>query len=192
MIVILFITGCFHVYRGAPLDGVVFLGVGGWLAVTEARSPAPSVDCFMAPQSHRRASWGLVVIAGVLALAPRYGLLDVLVVGLLGGGAVLLAATRGDATPPVRRGAAWPYAVIGLVAALNELTAYLLQTSPAADWRHPAFSDLMDPVFDWPPTRGLQVLAWLAGGIWLLRLLPARAPRTSPLPESVEPWEPAS
>jgi hypothetical protein len=191
-IVILVVTGCFHVYRGAPLDGVVFLGVGGWLAVTESRSPAPSVGSLGPPLSRRPASFGLVVITAVLTVAPRYGLLDVLVVGLLGGVAVVLAATRGDLTPPVRRGAAWPYAVVGLVAALNELTAYLLETSPLADWRHPAFSDLMDPVFAWPPTRGLLVLAWLTGGLWLLRLLPARAPATSPVSESVEPWEPTS
>ena len=191
-IVIVVITGCFHVYRGAPLDGAVFLGVGGWLALAESRSPATSVDSRMAPLSRRRVTWGLVVVTGVLAVAPRYGLWDVLVVGLLGGSAVVLAATRGDVTPPIRRGAAWPYAVVGLVAALNELTAYLLQTSRVAEWRHPAFSDVMDPLFAWAPTRGLLVLAWLAGGLWLLRLLPVRAPRTSPIPDSVEPWEPTS
>lgn len=191
-IVILVITGCFHVYRGAPLDGAVFLGVAGWLAVTESRRPAPCVESLVAPLSRRRAAWGLVVIAGVLATAPRYGLVDVVVVGLLGGVAVVLAATRGDIRPPAQRGAAWPYAVVGLVAALNELTAYLLETSPVADWRHPAFSDVMDPVFAWPPTRGVLVLVWLAGGVRLFGLLPARASRTSRVPESLEPWEPTS
>jgi len=189
-IVILVITGCFHVYRGAPLDGVIFLGVGGWLAIVESRSSAPSVDSLMAPPPRRWSTWGLAVAACGLAAAPRYGMVDEVVITLVGAGAVVLAATRGDITPPVRRGAAWPYAVVGLVAALNELTAYLLETSPAADWDHPAFSDVVDPAFAWPPTRGLLVLAWLAGGLWLLRLLPARAPGPSRVPDSPQPWKP--
>jgi hypothetical protein len=65
---------------------------------------------------------------------------------------------------------------VGLVAALNELTAYLLETSPAADWRHPAFSDVMDPVLGWAPARAILVLAWLAGGVWLVRAMPAARP----------------
>jgi hypothetical protein len=82
--------------------------------------------------------------------------------------------------------------VVGLVAALNELTAYLLETSPAADWRHPAVSDLMDPLFAWLPTRGLLVLAWLAGGLWLWRLLPSRVPDGARTSDPEGPWEPTS
>jgi hypothetical protein len=191
-IVILLITGCFHVYRGAPLDGVVFLGVGAWLMVAESRSPATPVEDFVQSPSRRWSAWALGVLTGVLAVAPRYGLLDVLVVGLVGVAAVALAATRGDAVPEARRGHAWPYAMVGLVAALNELTAYLLQTSPSADWRHPAFSDLVDPMFAWPPTRGLLVLTWLSTGLWLLRLLPARAPAAALVQGGMEPWEPTA
>ncbi|MGA8247868.1 MAG: hypothetical protein WB797_13275 [Nocardioides sp.] len=190
-IVIVVITGWFHLYRGAPVDGVVFLGVGCWLAVTEARAPAPVVDELAVAGPRRSSVRTLVAVAGVLTLAPRYGSVDVMVVGLLGIAAVLLAATRGDVAPPVRRGPAWPYAVVGLVAALNELTAYLLETSPAADWRHPAFSDVMNPVFAWAPTRGLLVLVWLAGGLWLLHAMPARAPRMSETGD-LQPWEPTS
>jgi hypothetical protein len=191
-IIILLITGCFHVYRGAPVDGVVFLAVAGWLAIAESRAPAPRVDSLTAPVPRRAALWALVLLTAVLTVAPRYGDVDVLVVGLVGVVSLVLAASRGDAVPPVRRGAAWPYAAVGLVAALNELTAYLLETSPAANWRHPAFSDLMDPVLAWPPARGLLVLAWLSGGLWLLQLLPARAAETAPLPDTAEPWEPTS
>jgi hypothetical protein len=191
-ILILLITGCFHVYRGAPVDGVVFLGVGCWLAVTETRTPADVVDEHAPPWPPHAAIWCLLLVTAVLTPAPRYGLVDVTVVGLLGTAVVLLAATRADSAPPARRGVAWPYVVVGLVAALNELTAYLLETSPAAELRHPAFSDLMDPVFDWPPTRGLLVVVWLAGGLWLLRAMPARAPRTSRDPGDLQPWEPTS
>lgn len=191
-IVILGITGLFHFYRGAPVDGVVFLGVCCWLAVTETRAPALVVDELDHPWPRRSGVWTLVLLTAVLTIAPRYGRVDALVVGLLGIAAVVVAATRGDAAVPVRRGPAWPYAVVGLVAALNELTAYLLQTSPAADWRHPAFSDVMDPVFAWPPSRALLVLIWLAVGLWLLRTMPARAPRTSPETGDLHPWEPTS
>jgi hypothetical protein len=168
------------------VDGVVFLGVGAWLAIWESRSPAPRVDSLGEPPPRRQTAWAVALVCGVLVVAPRYGLLDVLVASVVGCGAVALAATRGDVTPPARRGRAWPYVVVGLVAALNELTAYLLETSPAANWRHPAFSDIVDPAFAWPPTRGLLVLAWLWAGLWLFRLMPARAPQTSALPGRVE------
>ncbi|GAB7005055.1 hypothetical protein JCM18899A_25280 [Nocardioides sp. AN3] len=190
-IVILLITGCFHLYRGAPVDGIAFLGVGGWLMAAEARWPALEVDSLVAPPPRRSAASALLVATAVLAVAPRYGVIDTAVLGLLGLGAVVLAATREDAPLPPRRGHAWPYAAVGLVAALNELIAYFLETSPAADWRHPAVSDLLDPVFSQPLTRGLLVLTWLVGGLWLLRLLPAR-PEPSPITDPVEPWEPGS
>lgn len=170
---------------------MVFLGTGLWLAVAETRAPAAVVPGEGAPPLRRQALCSLAVLAAVLTLAPRYGRLDLMVVGLLGLAAALFAATRGEATPPERHGPAWPYALVGLVAALNELTAFLLQRSPAADWRHPAFSDLMDPVFRWAPTRGALVLAWLAAGLWLLRVMPERAARSSESPEDLGPWEPA-
>lgn len=186
---IVVVAGCFHFYRGAPLDGVMFLAVGGWLAVTESRGPAPSVDS-LESRPRRAPQAGLVLVVAVLTVAPRYGPADVVVVGMLGSAAVVLAATRGDSAPPARRGPLWPYAVVGLVAALNELTAYLLETSPAADWRHPAVSDLVDPLFAWLPTRGLLVLAWLAGGLWLWRLLPSRVPDAARVSDPEGPWEP--
>lgn len=174
-IVILFITGCFHLYRGAPVDGVVFLAVAAWLAYAETRGPAPTVEELGTTGWRRQVVLMGLLATAVLAVAPRYGDADVLVVGTVGFSAVVVAATRGDVVPQPRRGHAWPYAVVGLVAALNELTAYLLQTSPAADWRHPAFSDVMNPAFEWPPTRTVLVLLWLAGGVWLLGAMPQPA-----------------
>jgi hypothetical protein len=176
-IVILFVTGCFHLYRGAPVDAVAFLGVAAWLAVAETRAPAPLVDD-PSPSTvppGRAVPMMLLPVTVVLAVAPRYGDVDTLAVGAIGMAAVVVAATRGDAVPRPRHGRAWPYAVVGLVAAVNELVAYLLETSPAAEWRHPAFSDLMDPAFGWAPTRGLLVLCWIAAGLWLLHAMPQRA-----------------
>ncbi|MFZ2013297.1 MAG: hypothetical protein WAV00_05695 [Nocardioides sp.] len=172
---IVFITGCFHVYRGAPVDGVIFLAVAAWLVLAETRAPAPMVQALRVNGSRRQVVLTVLPVTTVLAVAPRYGDVDVLVVGGIGLSAVVVAATRGDVVPPPRRGQAWPYAAVGLAAALNELTAYLLQTSPAANWRHPAFSDIMNPAFGWSPTRGVLVLLWLAGGAWLLRAMPQRA-----------------
>jgi hypothetical protein len=185
--VILTITGCFHLYRGAPVDGAVFLGVAAWLAVVETRTPAARVAPVAESEAllpQRLVLVGAPLVVAALTLAPRYGRVDVVLVGALGLVAVVVAATRGEGVVPVRRGRAWPYAVVGLVAALNELTAYLLETSPAADWRHPAFSDVMDPVLGWAPARGLLVLAWLAAGIWLLRAMPAGRPVSAGAPES--------
>ena len=180
---ILAITGCFHLYRGAPVDGVVFLGVAAWLSVVETRMPAAPVTHPGALLPPRLVLVGAPLVAAALTLAPRYGRVDVVVVGTLGLVAVVIAGTRGEGVVPVRRGRAWPYAVVGLVAALNELTAYLLETSPAADWRHPAFSDVMDPVLGWAPARAVLVLAWLAAGVWLLRAMPAGRPVRAGAPE---------
>lgn len=174
-IVILTITGGFHVYRGAPLDGVVFLAVAAGIAVLEQRSPAVPAD--RRPVAWSRGRWyavlGPAVLADlVVAVAPRFGWADVMVVGSLAIVATGFAASRRDGIPRHATGPVWPYAVIGLVAALNELTAYLLQTSPSLVHSHPALSDLLDPVFAWQPGRALMTAAWLLAGIGLLRLMP--------------------
>jgi len=173
-IVILLIAGCFHLYRGAPVDGVVFVAVAIWLASAETRSPAAVGEEYAALPSSWLLGGVLLACVVVLTVAPRYGRVDVTVVGGIGIASVAVAATRDDTVPPPRRGAAWPYALVGLVAALNELTAYLLESTPAADWRHPSVSDLTDPVWSWGPTRAILVLGWLVGGVCLLRMLPGR------------------
>jgi hypothetical protein len=178
--VIVVITGCFHVYRGAPFDGVVFLAVGAGLVLAETRAPTPIVAGRGEPTDRTATIIAFVLLSLVLTTAPRYGGIDVVLVGVLGVTALVVAATRSDREPPPRRGAAWPYAVAGLIAALNELTSYFLQTSPANDWAHPAFSDLMDPLFNVPLGRGVFVLVWLGAGVGLLRLMPARDPRSEP------------
>lgn len=171
---ILFITGCFHLYRGAPADGVFFLAAAIWLAVVETRSPAALVAGHAPASLSGPVVGALLGYAAVLALVPRYGRADVVLVGGIGLAGVAVAGTRGDTVPPRRRGAAWPYALVGLVAALNELTAYLLGGSTAAEWRHPSLSDLLDPAWAWGPTRAVLAVGWLAAGLFLMRLLPAR------------------
>jgi hypothetical protein len=178
--VIVLITGCFHIYRGAPFDGVVFLATGAGLALAETRSPAPIVAGRGERLERTTTIIAVVLLALVLTAAPRYGGIDVVVVGVLGVAGLVVAATRGDVEPPARLGAAWPYAVAGLIAALNELTSYFLQTSPVNDRAHPAFSDLMDPIFNVPVGRAVFVLVWLGAGWGLLHLMPARATRSEP------------
>lgn len=179
-IVTVFLAGCFHLFRGAPIDAVAFLIVAFWLAFAESRWPAVVVMTPPPRWTHaeiRRAYWCVVVAAFLFALLPRYGDADVMLICLLGIAAIVDASARTSYRPPTRRARVWPYAVIGVVAALNELTAYLMQTYAGADvHRFPALSDILNPVVGWPPTRALLVGLWLTGGVALWRLMPARRP----------------
>lgn len=179
---IVFITGCFHLFRGAPIDAVVFLLVAFWLAFAESRWPATVVmtaPVGLTRAESRHAAWCVVIAAFLFALLPRYGDADALLVCLLGIVAIVDASARASYQPPPRRARTWPYAVFGVVAALNELTAYLMQTYGGADVHEfPAMSDILNPVIGWPPTRALLVGLWLAGGVTLWRLMPARKPAT--------------
>ncbi len=181
-IVIVFITGCFHIFRGAPIDGVAFLVVAFWLAYAESRWPPavvmPEPAGWTTAERHR-AYWIVVATAFLTALLPRYGDYLALLICLLGIGAVVSASLRPTYLPPERKARAWPYAVIGVVAALDELNAFIMQTFAGARTdEFPALSDVLNPVIGWPPARALLVALWLAGGVTLLRLMPARKPAT--------------
>lgn len=177
-IVIVVITGCFHLFRGAPLDAVVFLAVALWLAYAEHRWPADEVMEPVHPWTgaERTTAYAAVALAAAVSgLLPRYGAVDAVVICAVGFAALADAAARPSYAPPRRRSRGWPYAVIGVVAALGELSAYLMQTYAHASTRtFPALSDILNPVIAWPPTRVLLVALWLAGGVVLLQLMPAR------------------
>jgi len=179
-IVIVFITGCFHVFRGAPIDGVVFLAVAFWLAFAESRWPATALMPGPVEWTHaerRRAHWFVVVAAFLAAVLPRYGDSLALLICLLGIVAIVDASMRPSYEPAKRTMRTWPYAVIGVVAALDELNAFIMQAyAGAGTHEYPALSDVLNPVIGWPPARALLVGLWLAGGVTLLRLMPARKP----------------
>lgn len=189
-IVILFVTGCFHIFRGAPIDGVAFLAVTSALVIAEAVAPAEVIGAQPAPRTspERHRSYAAVAVVALLVAAlPRYGVSTALLICLLGLVALADAATRPEFEQPRRGSRVWPYAVIGVGAALNELAAYLMQTYAGADAdRFPALSDILNPVVGWAPTRALLVGLWLAGGVGLLHLMPGR--RAAVAMEGREQW----
>ncbi|MGN6742564.1 MAG: hypothetical protein ACTHJL_04615 [Amnibacterium sp.] len=68
-----------------------------------------------------------------------------------------------------RRSAAL-WATLAIAVAVWELLAFLLGLpSPTATLRHPAISDLLDPVADLPVGRALLAAAWTFTGLALLR-----------------------
>lgn len=194
-VIILLLTGGFHLLRGASVDAGIFLGVGVLLAADAALGPlrpgtleavtleARPVDS--GPGTTGRApSWIVtfgVLIGIVLALAPRYSPLDAVAVGGLG---LLLVPliwpepwrARADARPPLSprppalRRAATLWSVLAVIAAGWELLSYFLgMPSAAAAIAHPALSDVVGPLANWAPTRAICVGLWLLGGYALLR-----------------------
>ncbi|GAB3560274.1 hypothetical protein [Spelaeicoccus albus] len=171
---IVIVTGCFHLYRGAPLDGAVFLAVGAALVADGLlpRSAEVRVDPGVPPWP-----WCAVVAvaAGVAGGASaRYSIADAVLVFVIGLPVVVAVWPRRAAgftpesgAPMVRAG--WAWACVGLAAALWELTTYLLEVSPSGDYRHPSISDLVDPALNPPPARAAFVVCWVALGYCLLR-----------------------
>lgn len=184
---ILFLTGFFHLIRGAPLDGGIFLAAGAALT-------ADAWGLLGAPVTSRRVAFRAAVPIGlfagvVLVSAPRYGAVDAITVSALG--MLLLPAIwpqtsaaslnvvdadlheeAADDEPRVtalrRSGVLW--ASIGVVGCLWEVLAYFLGLpSAAAEYAHPPLSDLVGPLMDGTAGRLVCVTMWLAGGYALLR-----------------------
>lgn len=162
----------FQVMRGSPRDLAIFgsatvlvlLGAGrttGWATV-----PRPSWSGW--PQVVVGAG---VVLAVVLSLVPRFGVVATVVVGALGVLALVLSWGPDDrldeaaaAVPPARRAplarsaAAWVLVLVAL--GVWQLVSY----GPG-----PTLSDLVDPWMDDLGSRALLVVGWLAGLVGLLR-----------------------
>lgn len=182
--VIVIVTGCFHLYRGAPLDGVVFLTVGAALiasgfmsapALTPAVVPSAKPRRYRPAAPRRIGAIGIALVAGTIAGSTgRYSIGEavlVIVIGL----PVLIASwpeRRGEfaaeSGPPMLR-AEWAWAGLGLAVALWELAAYLLEGSPRAEHAHPSISDLLDPALNIAPARAAFALCWVLTGYALLR-----------------------
>jgi hypothetical protein len=176
--IILIITGCFHLFRGAIADGVIFLAV----AVALIADAAGLFGFGRAPAPCRPPRVVLAVAAAVvgvpLLLAPLFGIVDLFV--LLAVGVVTLMIAWPDtslasedsdaARAPARRRAAVLWAWVALAFCIWELAAYLLgRPSVAAEYAFPAMSDLVDPAVASPSWRVILVAGWLAGGAALLR-----------------------
>jgi hypothetical protein len=176
--IILIITGCFHLYRGAIADGVIFLAVAvaliadavGVLRFGRARSPGrpPRVVLTVAA----------AVVGVPLLLAPLFGIVDLFVLLAVGVATLVIAWPDSSLAPgdsdaaraPARRRAAVLWAWVALAFCIWELAAYLLgRPSAAAEYAFPPLSDLLDPAVTSPFWRIILVAGWLAGGAALLR-----------------------
>jgi hypothetical protein len=165
---IIVIAGCFHLGRGAPVDGIVFLATAVALAVAEVRRPAP-------PRERE------IPAATVLAAIPlgwaismwQPGTVPLAVaVALTGPPMLYLALARGGHGPRTDAGVWWPWAAVGVAICLWELTAFLQQSDAAtANPDHPTLSAILEPLFVHDPGRGVMIICWLAAGVVLARLM---------------------
>ncbi|TDQ05756.1 hypothetical protein [Labedaea rhizosphaerae] len=173
---IIVIAGCFHLFRGAAVDGVVFLLLAVGLVVTRHRAMPVA-----APPTTRANTYAVV---GVVLGCALYGWvvghwtpntlpvqLAVAVPGLM----VMPFAWR---VPDVSRtlpDRAWLWAVVGVLVCLWELTSFLFQSDPAVGtYEHPTLSVVLDPLFATASLRSVLVGVWLALGIALFRLIRGR------------------
>jgi hypothetical protein len=189
---ILFTTGLFQLFRGAPVDAAFFLGVAVLLT-----ADAAGLLWFAGTGLPRR---GLIVVTAILLgllliLVPRHGLPAGILVGVAGIGLLALAwspsapprATPPKVTPPpaVARSAAArssgisrsaiAWTVIAIVGCLWEVATFLLgMPSAGATLEHPSISILLDPVLDSAGGQIGFVAAWLIVLVWLLRRTGAR------------------
>lgn len=193
-VAILLIASGFHFYRRAPIDGTIYLLVAMGLLADAAGLLAK-----VGRTPIRLPPRGPLVVAAVvlgvpLAITPRYGITDVIVISAIGIGVLVatwpvLPATHADSSarepsstlPPAAgpaprtasrkatRLAAQLWAGIGILVCLWELSAFFLgQGSPESEYAFPPLSDLVGPMLDSLVGRVLLVAAWLAGGIALL------------------------
>jgi hypothetical protein len=182
-VAILILTGGFQIYRGAPIDGAVFLALAVALILDlTGILPAP-----------RNTQWQpsriilisvLGAAAAVLALTPRHGIGDGIAIAISGILVFLVAwpqrgapagtnETESAWTPRMRRSAA-AWACVGIAICLWELAMYFLGTYVDRS-AFPALSDLLDPLLNNPIGRILFAAAWLVGGVALMRRGQGRA-----------------
>jgi hypothetical protein len=166
------LAGLVQLLRGEAADAGIFL-VPAFLLAADAAGALPRVTA-AAPALPRLLALGTLVVGAVLALTPRHGIADG--VGMVLLGAAVLAAAWPDPprrSAPVNRrfgrsAALW--ATLAVAVAAWELLAFLLGLpSAAATLRHPAISDVLDPVADLPLGRAALAAAWTLAGLGLLR-----------------------
>lgn len=169
---IIVIAGCFHLGRGAPVDGVVFLATAALLAAAEIGLPSP-------PRSVEipKATVLLAVPLGALVAMWRPGTAPVAVAVAVTGPAMLyLALTRGGHAERTDAGTWWPWAVTGVAICLWELTSFLQQSDPdTPNPDHPTLSAILEPIFVRNPGRAVMIILWLAAGVLLARLMLRRS-----------------
>jgi hypothetical protein len=177
-IAIVAITSAVQFVREAPFDGVVF-GVVGIALLIDALHLVPQVGRLSRP-ALLPTLIGALAVGALLALTPRHGVVDGIVLAGLGVVVLPLAWTgvrsrtgqreRRAADPRAIRRTAVAWAVTGVATCLWELTSWILgRVLPAqAALQHPAISDILDPALDQLWFRALFVAAWIALGLALV------------------------
>jgi hypothetical protein len=171
-IAILVIIGTVQLIRDAPVDAVIF-GVVALLITLDAVGVLPRLSPARVPFAALVGGGALVAV--LLVLAPRHGLLAGIVVSVVGIAAVAIAWSR--AAPETRAGdrrvlrGAVLWASVTVALCLWELSSFLLGRYTAdSKIAHPALSDLVDPAVDAWPGRILFVAVWVAvmvGFVWV-------------------------
>jgi hypothetical protein len=172
---IIVVAGCFHLGRGAAVDGIVFLATAAALAVAEIREPRP-------PRAREvPASVALLAVpAGALVAMWRPGTLPVAIaVAVTGPPMLYLALATGGHGEHANAGTWWPWAVTGVAICLWELTSFLQQSDvDTANPDHPTLSAVLEPIFVHNPGRTVMITVWLAAGVLLARLMLRSRPCT--------------
>ena len=171
-LIVLAITGAWHVGRGAYGDGAVFIAA----AVLLEADHRGVHKLFHRPLEVTRLALMFLVAALVLLLtfAPRYSWIDVIVIYLVGFFAFLItwhpdSRQRPELTQPMRRATnLWSALLVGL--SLFELSAYILATMNGGDDANfPTITVLLDPALEGNLGRAIFAALWLAVGIKLMK-----------------------
>ena len=179
-IAICFLCGSFQIYRGAPIDGLFFLGAALAL-VADSAGMLHAVDRYRVnplPWSYSILGCGIVV--AVITLSITWPYLTAAVVVVAGIFAVFVAwsndsrevaLTRDEITERrARRRAAIAWCALGVLLCLWELTAFFLGApSPEESFEHPALTDLVEPLVVSGWGRLIGATLWVAGGVALVR-----------------------
>jgi hypothetical protein len=146
-LLIITLAGLVHLVRGAEVDGFIFLGTATALAVAEVRDPV----------GHRTLRLPLAVaitavpLGWVISMLPPATAGIAVAVAVFGPPMLYLALTAPNAPATGLRW--WPWALVGALVCLWELSQFLQQPDLATDsFGHPTLSVIVGPLFaDGPP-----------------------------------------
>ncbi|HEY4333335.1 MAG TPA: hypothetical protein VGM78_12220 [Ilumatobacteraceae bacterium] len=176
-----------HVIRQNVLDTTVFLATIA-LILIDHRRPVPPLD----PETRHRAV--AATRSRILIVAALFGMVIGLFhpdtwpvgVGLAAAGLLAVVVVLRTPAPAVTDdapedgsslGRGWiVWAAFAVAVCLWELASFVQQPDPQTDsYTHPTLSSLIQPMLGSPLVRALVFALWLAGGIWLVRMVLNRA-----------------